>query len=214
MTDRDLGMHRRITRRDFLNGVALAIGGAGISPLWETVLLEAGAGDPPRPWRRRDDPVYPPALTGLRGSHAGSFEMFHALKDGTFWDTAGSIVSTRERYDLAVVGGGISGLAAAYYYRKAVGRKARIIILDNHDDFGGHAKRNEFSANGRLYLGFGGRNRSVVRRHTVRSRKPSSLSSASMSREAPRYSIPSYMPGSVYSVRFSSIRKPSGSINW
>ena len=100
--------------------------------------------------------VYPPALTGLRGSHAGSFETFHALKDGTFWDTAGSIVSTGETYDLAVVGGGISGLAAAYYYRKAVGKKARIIILDNHDDFGGHAKRNEFTANGRLYLGFGG----------------------------------------------------------
>jgi spermidine dehydrogenase len=100
--------------------------------------------------------VYPPARTGLRGSHAGSFEAFHALKDGTFWDTAGSIVSTGETYDLAVVGGGISGLAAAYYYRKAVGKKARIIILDNHDDFGGHAKRNEFSANGRLSLGFGG----------------------------------------------------------
>ena len=101
-------------------------------------------------------PSYPPALTGLRGSHAGSFETFHALKDGTFWDTAGSIVSTRETYDLAVVGGGISGLAAAYYYRKAVGKGARIIVLDNHDDFGGHAKRNEFTANGRMYLGFGG----------------------------------------------------------
>ena len=110
----------------------------------------------PRPWQTTGRSVYPPALTGLRGSHAGSFETFHALKDGTFWDTAGSIVSTGETYDLAVVGGGISGLAAAYYYRKAVGKKARIIILDNHDDFGGHAKRNEFSANGRLYLGFGG----------------------------------------------------------
>ncbi len=149
-------MHRRITRRDFLNGVALAVGGAGISPLWEAVLLEAGAGDPPASMQTTGRSVYPPALTGLRGSHAGSFETFHALKDGTFWDTAGSIVSTGETYDLAVVGGGISGLAAAYYYRKAVGKKARIIILDNHDDFGGHAKRNEFTANGRLYLGFGG----------------------------------------------------------
>ena len=126
------------------------------SPLWEAVLLEAGAGDPPASMQTTGRSVYPPALTGLRGSHAGSFETFHALKDGTFWDTAGSIVSTRETYDLAVVGGGISGLAAAYYYRKAVGKKARIIILDNHDDFGGHAKRNEFTANGRLYLGFGG----------------------------------------------------------
>ena len=150
MTDRDLGMHRRITRRDFLNGVALAVGGTVIPPTGRR-----------RSWRPRratslaavqttGRSVYPPALTGLRGSHAGSFETFHALKDGTFWDTAGSIVPTRETYDLAVVGGGISGLAAAYYYRQAVGKRARIIVLDNHDDFGGHAKRNEFSANGRL----------------------------------------------------------------
>jgi spermidine dehydrogenase len=69
---------------------------------------------------------------------------------------AGPIASSGETYDLAVVGGGISGLAAAYYYRQAAGAKARIIVLDNHDDFGGHAKRNEFTANGRTYLGYGG----------------------------------------------------------
>ena len=48
-----------------------------------------------------------------------------------------------EEFDLVVVGGGISGLAAAYFYRQAR-PNARILILDNHDDFGGHAKRNEF----------------------------------------------------------------------
>jgi spermidine dehydrogenase len=147
-------MHRRITRRDFLNGVALAVGAAGIFPPWEAMLATAEAGDAPVQAAGRS--VYPPALTGLRGSHEGSFETFHALKDGTFWKTAGSILSTGETYDLAVVGGGISGLAAAYYYRKIVGQGARIIILDNHDDFGGHAKRNEFTANGRIFLGFGG----------------------------------------------------------
>ena len=149
-------MHRRITRRDFLNGVALAVGGAVILPNWAAALLEAEASDLPASVQTTGRSVYPPALTGLRGSHAGSFETFHALKDGTFWDIAGPIVSTRETYDLAVVGAGISGLAAAYYYRKAVGKGARIIVIDNHDDFGGHAKRNEFTANGRLYLGFGG----------------------------------------------------------
>jgi spermidine dehydrogenase len=156
VTDRDLGMHRRITRRDFLNGVALAVGGTAFLPNWGAALLGADAGTSLAAVQTTGRSVYPPALTGLRGSHAGSFEAFHALKDGTFWDTAGSIVSTRETYDLAVVGGGISGLAAAYYYRKAVGKRARIIVLDNHDDFGGHAKRNEFTANGRMYLGFGG----------------------------------------------------------
>ena len=61
-----------------------------------------------------------------------------------------------ERYDLVVVGGGISGLAAAWFYRRAAGAKARILILDNHDDFGGHAKRNEFMLDGRLVIGYGG----------------------------------------------------------
>jgi spermidine dehydrogenase len=156
VNDRDLGMHRRITRRDFLNGAAMAVGGAVILPNWAAALLRNDAGDSLAVVRVTGRSNYPPALTGLRGSHAGSFETFHALRDGTFWDTAGPIVSTRERYDLAVVGGGISGLAAAYYYRKAVGKKARIIVLDNHDDFGGHAKRNEFTTDGRMYLGFGG----------------------------------------------------------
>ena len=63
---------------------------------------------------------------------------------------------TGEHYDLAVVGAGISGLSAAYLYRKALGRDCRILLLDNHDDFGGHAKRNEFTHQGRTYLSFGG----------------------------------------------------------
>ena len=156
MTNRALGLPRRITRRDFLNGVALAIGGGLILPDWGKAMLagesaeRVSAGHTPR------HSYNPPALTGLRGSHVGSFEAFHALKDGTFWDRAGRITSTGETYDLAIIGGGISGLAAAYYYRQAAGPKARILIFDNHDDFGGHAKRNEFTANGRTYLGYGG----------------------------------------------------------
>src|SRR5439155_26010155 len=69
---------------------------------------------------------------------------------------AGKPVDTGETYDLVVVGGGISGLAAAYFYRKHAGSSARILILDNHDDFGGHAKRNEFRPGGRLLLTNGG----------------------------------------------------------
>ena len=61
-----------------------------------------------------------------------------------------------EHYDLVVVGAGMSGLAAAYYYRQQVGPDARILILDNHDDFGGHAKRNEFHHEGRMVLSLGG----------------------------------------------------------
>ena len=99
---------------------------------------------------------YPPALTGMRGSHDGSFDVSHALRDGRFWARAGNPVVTGESYDLVVVGGGISGLAAAYFYRARTSPNARILILDNHDDFGGHAKRNEFRPGGKLWIANGG----------------------------------------------------------
>lgn len=92
----------------------------------------------------------------MRGSHPGSFEVSHSLRDGTFWDSAGKPEDTGETYDLIVVVGGISGLAAAHFYRKAVSHYARILILENHDDFGGHAKRNEFRVHNVFRLGFGG----------------------------------------------------------
>ena len=114
-------------------------------------LLELGRAD-----AASESAPYPPALTGLRGSHDGSFDAAHALRDGTFWETAGSPADNGERYDLVVVGAGISGLAAAWYFRKAAGRSARILILDNHDDFGGHARRNEFQVGGRTLIGYGG----------------------------------------------------------
>jgi spermidine dehydrogenase len=146
-------MRRKITRRDFLNGVALTAG-AAMMP-WD--LVAAGAGESQAAVAPESSPnYYPPALTGLRGSHPGSFDAAHSLRDGTFWDAAGKPEDTGETYDLIVVGAGISGLTAAHFYRKATGGKARILILDNHDDFGGHAKRNEFRVNHTSRLGFGG----------------------------------------------------------
>ena len=145
--DRELGMHRKITRRDFINGVAVTAGAALIP--WH--LLPADGAD-----AQNSSNYYPPALTGLRGSHPGAFEAAHSLRDGTFWDSAGKAEDTGETYDLIIIGGGISGLAAAHFYRNVAGEKARILILDNHDDFGGHAKRNEFRTGNAFRLGFGG----------------------------------------------------------
>jgi spermidine dehydrogenase len=99
---------------------------------------------------------YPPALTGMRGDHDDIYKTPHALRDHNFWQTAGTPKDTGESYDLVIVGGGISGLAAARFYRQATGPDTRILILENHDDFGGHAKRNEFHQTGRMLLGFGG----------------------------------------------------------
>lgn len=141
-----------ITRRDFLNGVAIGAGGTVAVGLLPETITAALAGTPAA---QDAAGYYPPTLTGLRGNHPGSFEEAHRLRDGDFWAQAGRITDTGEAYDLIVVGGGISGLAAAYFYR-ARHAAARILILDNHDDFGGHAKRNEFELGGRLALMNGG----------------------------------------------------------
>jgi spermidine dehydrogenase len=147
--DRLLGMNQPITRRDFLNGMALgataAVTAAASAPLLAASLADPAAQDATG--------YYPPLLTGLRGSHPGSFEDAHALRDGRTWPAA---TDTGEEYDLIVVGGGISGLAAAHFYRAQTSAKSRILVLDNHDDFGGHAKRNEFNLNGHLNLLNGG----------------------------------------------------------
>ncbi len=131
-----------ITRRDFLNGVALL--GAGATMGWPLKILAAGD----LSW------YYPPALTGMRGNHVGSFETAHALA----WAGQrefGPIQGDVEYYDLVVIGAGISGLSAAWFYQQEK-PNAGILILDNHDDFGGHAKRNEFEVDGHFLLSYGG----------------------------------------------------------
>ena len=144
--DRELGMHRNITRRDFVNGVGVAIGGALIAP----GRLSAREGTP---YATQAQEYYPPARTGMRGSHAGSFEVAHALRDGNTWT---DVANTGESYDLVVVGGGLSGLSAAYFFLTSAGPGARVLVLDNHDDFGGHAKRNELTYRGRTLMLNGG----------------------------------------------------------
>jgi len=135
----------KITRRDFLDGVALMGGAVALSPLQvfgEHSQDELSGG------------VYPPTLTGLRGNHPGSYDVAHALaRDG---QRPTQFEGVDHVYDLVVVGAGISGLTAAYLFRKGFGPEAKILLLDNHDDFGGHAKRNEFNTNGRTLLGVGG----------------------------------------------------------
>jgi spermidine dehydrogenase len=157
--DGKLGMGRNIYRRDFLNGMALAIG-ASVAPraLWaQNAGPDTSAQEPllAQGITPSDPRYYPPALTGMRGSHPGSFEAAHELRDNHRVDLSGA-TDTHEAYDLVVVGGGMSGLAAAHYFVKNVGRSAKVLVLDNHDDFGGHAKRNEFRHNGRLLALNGG----------------------------------------------------------
>ncbi|HMK86372.1 MAG TPA: NAD(P)-binding protein [Steroidobacteraceae bacterium] len=148
--DRALGMHCPITRRDFLNGIAFG------SATWASSRSLLAAASSSTPEEAQNAWVTTPpgsALTGLRGSHPGSFEAAHALRDG---EPLAQATDTGEQYDLVVVGAGISGLAAAHFYRAQTAADRRILILDNHDDFGGHAKRNEFNLDGHLHLMNGG----------------------------------------------------------
>lgn len=134
-------MSDRITRRDFLDGVALTIA-AGVTPL-DLLAQDSTA------------PAYPPALTGLRGQNDGSFEVAHGMRfEGDRYRV--DALPVEEEYDGIVVGAGLSGLAAAWFYRERFGSGARVLVLDNHDEFGGHARRNEFTAGDRLLISYGG----------------------------------------------------------
>ncbi len=134
-----------ITRRDFLNGMAITIA-AGLTP-WQALRAS--------PQALTQSLYYPPTLTGLRGNHPGSFEAAHLLgREGKHFDPKSAPIE--DRFDLVVVGAGISGLAAACFWQQLHGKNQRILLLDNHDDFGGHAKRNEFNVEGKTILGYGG----------------------------------------------------------
>jgi spermidine dehydrogenase len=141
--DSELGMGCDITRRDLIHDTGLAALGLSL-PLGG---FSAGCSGP-------TDDYYPPTRIGLRGSEPGSFETAHALaREGKSFAAP---VDLDEKWDLVVVGAGISGLAAAHYYRQKFGANARILILENHDDFGGHARRNEFHQGGQMRLSLGG----------------------------------------------------------
>jgi len=149
MTNDDiaLGMGAGISRRDFIHG-ASAAGTAALAAGFPGTAFAGGRYAPAAA------AAYPPLRTGMRGFHPGAFEPVHALAWGGVEPPAAE--STGEIYDLVVVGGGLSGLAAAYYYRKQAGPTAKILILDNLQGIGGHAQRNEFEYEGRrLYANAG-----------------------------------------------------------
>ena len=155
-SDRELGMNREINRRDFVSGTSIAIAGAVVAPgdvgAQGRDARLAPAASPVVDQCASQETYYPPTRTGMRGSHPGSFEVAHGMRLGETWDDP---QETGEEYDLIVVGGGLSGLGAAYYFRKAM-PEARVLILENHDDFGGHAQRNEHMVEGRQVISYGG----------------------------------------------------------
>jgi len=141
--DEDTWRSRNITRRDFVHG--LGLGGTMLA--FSTGMTACTSEGP-------SAANYPPLRTGLRGSHPGSYEAAHDLVEEIL--SIKPPLETDEQYDLVVVGAGVSGLAAAHYYRQRFGTDSKILLLDNHDDFGGHARRNEFHQGGDTRLAIGG----------------------------------------------------------
>ena len=138
--DRALGMNARICRRDFLNSALLASGSVLLSSVTPLQLLAqqpswggyTGEGD----------------YAGANGNTLDAMLSGHAVRDGVFDSPAASVVDTGEVFDLVVVGGGFSGLAAGLFFNDQAPAKQTCLILENHAVFGGQARRNEFLVDG------------------------------------------------------------------
>jgi spermidine dehydrogenase len=140
-------MEDGITRRDFLNATLLASGGALLTSASPANLLAVTA----RGKSTNDD------WTGYggvgdyansNGNTTGVMEAGHQIRDLNFESLPANTIDTGETYDCVVVGGGISGLAAALIFQKQAGKGKTCLVLDNHPIFGGEAKRNEFLVDG------------------------------------------------------------------
>ncbi len=202
LSDKDLGMDRSISRRDFLNGAAAittvtAIPGGALAGSNESAEAPAVG--------------YPPGRTGPRGSYPGSYEVAHELAWQGRQDWGRVHDAESNVYDLVVVGAGISGLSAAHFYRKEH-PDARILILDNHDDFGGHAKRNEFELDGARSSATAAARCSKILARTVWLPKACSGTSASIQRDLKRPTIMSFTGGTVWRVPRILIAKPMAAI--
>jgi spermidine dehydrogenase len=140
--ERALGMHTAITRRDFLGATLMASGAALLSGLAPIELLAQ---------LDKDDWSGYGAIGEYRKSCGNPREVMlagHKIRDRAYADPEQAATDTGEMYDCVVVGGGISGLAAALFFQRGTGSKTKCLILDNHPIFGGEAKQNDFEVDG------------------------------------------------------------------
>jgi spermidine dehydrogenase len=159
-------MDRDITRRDFLNTVALGTGTALLATAAPSVVKALGAGEDSQP----SAPWHP--WTGYAGvgdyaiSNGNTWEVVSAahgsIRDHMTKSSIASASPTGEIYDLIIVGGGFAGTIAAYTFLKETKRERPCLILDNHPIIGGEAKRNEFIVRGHRLIGPQGSNGSII----------------------------------------------------
>src|SRR6266571_1521796 len=121
--ERALGMGQRISRRDYLNSTLLASGSA---------LLQASS--PLRLLGEEDWDGYS-GVGDYQGSNGNTRQVIsdgHKIRDHAYDKMPSGVVDTREVYDCVVVGGGISGLAAALFFERQAGRRRTCLVLENH----------------------------------------------------------------------------------
>ena len=163
--ERDLGMDRNITRRDFINALAVGSGSsllASAAPGWAQSHAAGETATENAPW----DP-----WTGYAGvgdfakSNGNTWDVVnagHGIRDSLYGSRTAGAAATGEIYDLAIIGGGFSGTISAYTFLKATKRQRQCLILDNHPVIGGEAKRNEFLVRGQRLIGPQGSNVSII----------------------------------------------------
>src|SRR5579864_652484 len=142
-------MDSTITRRDFLGSTLLGAGAALLDGLTPAQILAASAQD------EQDDWTGYGGIGDYRLSNGNTFEVLqagHRMRDGAFNSLLANPVDTGEIYDCVVVGGGISGLAAALFFQRLAGAGKSCLILENHPIFGGEAKQNEFEVDGKRLI--------------------------------------------------------------
>jgi spermidine dehydrogenase len=138
--DKSLGMNRSISRRDFLNSTLLASG---------SLLMTSAA--PLQLLAEEEDWTGYGGIGEYSKSNGNTLEVLaagHRIRDGEFDRLPADVIDTGEIFDCVIVGGGISGLAAALFFLRKGGRNRTCLVLDNHPVFGGEAKRNEFMVDG------------------------------------------------------------------
>jgi spermidine dehydrogenase len=151
--DRAIGMDAAITRRDFLGSTLLATGASLISGLNPAELLALGSGVSAA--GEKDEWTSYGGVGEYSRSNGNTYavmEAGHKMRDGAYDPLPADTIDTGETYDCVVVGGGISGLAAALFFQGQAGPGKTCLILENHPIFGGEAKQNEFEADGKKLI--------------------------------------------------------------
>ena len=149
--DDSLGLNQKIDRRDFLNSSLLGAGGA-LYAMSSPSSVFGNDNNPNLPDQVADDWYGYGGIGDSKLSHGNTPEILkgsHAVRDGLLSKSNARDLRVEEKYDLIVIGGGISGLGAAHRFKELYPEK-KCLILENHPIFGGEAKKNEFNVNGQI----------------------------------------------------------------